>query len=58
MVEVCVKASIFRAIKPGTQGEVIETKYLGTTAEILKVRFRDGSVWSFRPDELKELPSR
>ncbi len=55
MVRVKVKGSPYKAVKVGVVGEIIHRERINTTSELLKVEFKDGTVWSFYPDELELL---
>jgi hypothetical protein len=55
LAKVKVRGSPYRAVKPGVIGEVVEVKFRGTRQEHFKVRFKDGSLWSFYFDELEIL---
>lgn len=55
MVRVRVKGSPYKAVRVGVLGEVLSRKRIGTAYELLTVRFKDGSVWSFYPDEVELL---
>ena len=55
MVRVRVRGSPYAAVKLGAVGEVVERRYVGTTYEILKVRFPRGIIWSLHPDEIEGL---
>jgi hypothetical protein len=55
LVRVVVKGSPYNAVKPGTIGEVVGRKFLSLPHEVLKVRFKDGTLWTLYPDEVEVL---
>jgi hypothetical protein len=55
MVRVKVRGSPYHAVKRGAIGEVVEVKFPDTRQEVLKVRLKDGSLWSFYFDEIEVL---
>ena len=55
LVKIRVRGSPYKAIVPGRVGQVQSRNRIGTTTEQVKVLFRDGTTWSFYPDELMRL---